>query len=319
MSTAADPDVTGDGRGPRAENGYASAPDDKEYMATLAKGLAVLAAFGEARPTMSLSHAAEAAKLSRAAARRVLRTLVGLGYVAQDGKLFSLAPRILELGFAYLSSQSWIDRAEPLMKELSHDLQESCSAAILQGSEIVYVARMSAPHRIMSTTIAIGTRLPAFHTSLGRIQLGYLGEPELAVLLRSLARRALHRQHHRRPRGPQRAHPAGSCARLLHRRRGAREGAAGARGSDRHADRTLRCRPEPVGAQQPHHAERNARAVPAAAPRRGAADFARPDVGRHSVSAYAAEPHHPSTQRLRLNRRRGAAEMAGEDARPPRS
>ena len=187
MSTAADPDVTGDGRGPGAENGYASAPDDKEYMATLAKGLAVLAAFGEARPTMSLSQAAEAAKLSRAAARRVLRTLVGLGYVAQDGKLFSLAPRILELGFAYLSSQSWIDRAEPLMKELSHDLQESCSAAILQGSEIVYVARMSAPHRIMSTTIAIGTRLPAFHTSLGRIQLGYLGEAELAVLLRSCA------------------------------------------------------------------------------------------------------------------------------------
>jgi IclR family pca regulon transcriptional regulator len=186
VSTAADQDALNDGRGPNADNGYASAPDDKEYMATLAKGLAVLAAFGEARPTMSLSQAAAAAKLSRAAARRVLRTLVGLGYVAQDGKLFSLAPRILELGFAYLSSQSWIDRAEPPMKELSHDLQESCSAAILQGSEIVYVARMSAPHRIMSTTIAIGTRLPAFHTSLGRIQLGYIGEPELTGLLRSL-------------------------------------------------------------------------------------------------------------------------------------
>ena len=116
----------------------------------------------------------------------MLRTLVGLGYVAQDGKLFALAPRILELGFAYLSSQSWLDRAEPLMKELSHDLQESCSAAILQGSEIVYVARMSAPHRIMSTTIAIGTRLPAFHTSLGRIQLGYLGDAEVIDLLKSL-------------------------------------------------------------------------------------------------------------------------------------
>jgi IclR family pca regulon transcriptional regulator len=148
-------------------------------MATLAKGLAVLASFGEQRPEMTLSEAAEVTGLSRAAARRVLRTLAGLGYVMQSGRSFSLAPRILELGFAYLSSQSWIDRAEPLMKELSHTLHESCSAAILQGSEIVYVARMPAPHRIMSTTIAIGTRLPAAYTSLGRIQLGFLDEAEL--------------------------------------------------------------------------------------------------------------------------------------------
>jgi IclR family pca regulon transcriptional regulator len=188
VSTAREEDrARSDRRGPRAENGYAFLPSgDKEYMATLAKGLAVLAAFGEQRPAMTLSEAASAARLSRAAARRVLRTLSALGYVSQDGKLFSLAPRILELGFAYLSSQSWIDRAEPLMKELSHDLQESCSAAILQGAEIVYVARMSAPHRIMSTTIAIGTRLPAFHTSLGRIQLGFLDEAELDDLIRSL-------------------------------------------------------------------------------------------------------------------------------------
>ncbi len=113
----------------------------------------------------------------------MLRTLTDLGYVAQDGRRFSLAPRILELGFAYLSTQSWIDRAEPLMKELSHTLQESCSAAILQDGEIVYVARMPAPHRLMSTTIAVGTRLPAFHTSLGRIQLGYLGEADLRARL----------------------------------------------------------------------------------------------------------------------------------------
>ena len=126
-------------------------------MATLAKGLAVLGSFGEQHPEMTLSEAAAATGLSRAAARRVLRTLAELGYVVQSGRHFSLAPRILELGFAYLSTQSWIDRAEPLMKELSHALHESCSAAILQGSEIVYVARMPAPHRIMSTTIAIGT------------------------------------------------------------------------------------------------------------------------------------------------------------------
>ena len=152
-------------------------------MATLAKGLAVLGSFGEARPSMTLSEAAGATGMSRAAARRVLRTLAGLGYVAQSGRNFTLTPRILELGFAYLSTQSWLDRAEPLMKELSHAVQESCSAAILQGAEIVYVARMPAPHRIMSTTIAVGTRLPAVYTSLGRIQLGFLDEAELAACI----------------------------------------------------------------------------------------------------------------------------------------
>ncbi|MEJ0097102.1 MAG: IclR family transcriptional regulator C-terminal domain-containing protein [Bauldia sp.] len=152
-------------------------------MTTLAKGLAVLGSFGEQRPVMTLSEAAAVSGLSRATARRVLLTLCQLGYVSQRERNFSLAPRILELGFAYLSAQSWIDRAEPLMKELSHDVQESCSAAILQGAEIVYVARMPAPHRIMSTTIAIGTRLPAFHTSLGRVQLGFLDAAGLAKRL----------------------------------------------------------------------------------------------------------------------------------------
>ncbi len=152
---------------------------DKEFMSTLAKGLAVLASFGEKRPSMTLSQAAAASELSRATARRVLLTLSELGYVARNGRNFSLAPRILELGFAYLSTQSWIDRAEPLMKELSYAIKESCSAAILQDAEIVYVARMPAPHRIMSATIAVGTRLPAFYTSLGRIQLAYLAEDDL--------------------------------------------------------------------------------------------------------------------------------------------
>ena len=112
---------------------------------------------------------------------RDLGSAAGSAFAVRDavaaGRL--RGPRILELGFAFLSTQSWIDRAEPLMKELSHSLRESCSAAILQGNEIIYVARMPAPHRIMSTTIAVGSRLPAFHTSLGRIQLGFLGAAEL--------------------------------------------------------------------------------------------------------------------------------------------
>jgi len=168
---------------PAADDAGVDMSTDKEFMTTLAKGLSVLGSFGEQRPTMTLSEAAATTGLTRATARRVLLTLSALGYVAQRGRDFSLAPRILELGFAYLSTQSWVDRAEPLMKELSHDVQESCSAAILQGSEIVYVARMPAPHRIMSTTIAIGTRLPAFHTSLGRVQLGFLSDSEILARL----------------------------------------------------------------------------------------------------------------------------------------
>jgi IclR family transcriptional regulator, pca regulon regulatory protein len=159
-------------------------PDDKEFMTTLAKGLAVLGAFGRQRQSMTLSEAAQVADLSRATARRVLRTLVQLGYVEQDGRAFSLAPQILDLGFAYLSTQSWIDRATPLMRELSERLGESCSAAILQGNDIVYVARMPA-RRIMSAALSVGSRLPALHTALGRIMFGYLDEAEIWRRLKS--------------------------------------------------------------------------------------------------------------------------------------
>jgi len=158
--------------------------DDKEFMATLAKGLAVLGAFGRQRPTMTLSEAAQVADLSRAAARRVLRTLSLLGYVEQDGRVFALTPRILDFGFAYLSTQSWIDRALPMMRDLNERLGESCSAAILQGNDIVYVARIPA-RRIMSAVLSVGSRLPALHTALGRIMFGYLDEAEIWRRLKS--------------------------------------------------------------------------------------------------------------------------------------
>jgi IclR family pca regulon transcriptional regulator len=160
-------------------------PPDKEYMATLAKGLAVLGAFDKQRPSMTLSEAAGAVDLSRATARRILRTLTDLGYVEQSGRHFSLAPGILRLGFAYLATQNWIERATPLMKELSERLHESCSAAILQGSEIVYVARVPT-RRIMSVAISVGSRLPAFHSSMGRVQLGFLDDAEIWRRLMSL-------------------------------------------------------------------------------------------------------------------------------------
>jgi IclR family pca regulon transcriptional regulator len=154
-------------------------------MSTLAKGFAVLELFGRDRPSLTLSEAAAATDLSRATARRVLRTLTSLGYVEQNGRLFLLAPGILKLGFSYLSAQNWIERARPLMKELSERFHESCSAAILQGSEVAYVARVPAG-RIMSVAISIGTRLPAFHTAIGRAQLGFLDDQEIWRRLRAL-------------------------------------------------------------------------------------------------------------------------------------
>jgi len=159
--------------------------DDKEFMTTLAKGLAVLGAFGRQHPTMTLSEAAQVAELSRATARRILRTLNALGYVEQNGREFSLSPRIVDLGFAYLSTQSWVDRALPSMRRLSERLDETCSGAILQGTEIVYVARIAA-RRIMSSVLSVGSRLPAFHTALGRAQLGFLEEAEIWRRLMSL-------------------------------------------------------------------------------------------------------------------------------------
>ncbi len=157
---------------------------DKEFMATLAKGLAVRGTVSRERPTMTLSQAALAAGLSRATARRILRTLTELGYVEQSGRQFSLSSGILKLGFAYLATQNWIEHAAPGMRQLSEQFHESCSAAILQGTEIVYVARIPAS-RIMSVALAVGTRLPAFHTALGRIQLGFLDDAELWRRLRS--------------------------------------------------------------------------------------------------------------------------------------
>lgn len=169
----------------RASEGGRPAPvsaadrDPKEFLGALAKGLAVLSSFGPARPSMSLTEAATVAGLSRAAARRVLLTLCELGYVEQKGRDFSLTPRILDLGFSYLAVLSWVERAEPFLKELSAEFQEAATAATLHGTEAVVVAHSPAPAWIMTSSMSVGTRFPAFHSALGRILLGYLDEAEI--------------------------------------------------------------------------------------------------------------------------------------------
>ena len=145
---------------------------ERERVQSLARGLAVIQAFGPERQAMTLTEVATATGMTRAAARRFLLTLEDLGFVTSDGKHFSLTPHILRLGYAYLSSMCWWHIAQPFMEQVANDVGESCSAAALDGDEIVYVARIPAS-RIMSVNLSIGTRLPAYCTSLGRVLLAH--------------------------------------------------------------------------------------------------------------------------------------------------
>lgn len=153
-----------------------------DYVQSLERGLAVIRAFGAERSELRLSDVARATGLTRAAARRFLLTLVRLGYVRQDGSSFSLRPRVLELGYAYLSALSLPEVAQPHMETLVGEVNESSSVAVLDDVDIVYVARVPT-QRIMTITIAVGTRLPAYATSMGRVLLAGLDPDELAERL----------------------------------------------------------------------------------------------------------------------------------------
>jgi len=154
-----------------------------DFVRALAKGLAVIEAFDARSPAMTLSDVARKTGMSRGTARRLLLTLVELGYAGFDGKNFSLRPRVLNLGFAYLNSQTVWQLAQPYMVELVEKVHESCSVSVLDGTDIVYVARVPTAARIMSINLGIGTRLPAFATSMGRILLAGLPNEEIQRLL----------------------------------------------------------------------------------------------------------------------------------------
>ena len=154
-----------------------------DFVRALAKGLAVIEAFDTRSPSMTLSDVAKKTSLSRGTARRLLLTLVELGYAGFDGKRFGLQPRALNLGFAYLHSQNLWQLGQPYMVELVERVHESCSIAVLDRTEIVYVARVPTSVRIMSINLGIGTRLPAFATSMGRVLLAALSAEEVEELL----------------------------------------------------------------------------------------------------------------------------------------
>ncbi len=160
------------------------------FVQSLDRGLAVIRAFDAERPELTLSEVARATGLTRAAARRFLLTLVELGYVRTDGRLFALRPKILELGYAYLSSLSLPEIALPHLEQLVERVHESSSVSVLDGDEVVYVARVPTK-RIMTVSISVGTRFPAYATSMGRVLLAWRSPDWLDGYLASAKLRAL--------------------------------------------------------------------------------------------------------------------------------
>jgi IclR family pca regulon transcriptional regulator len=161
-----------------------------EYLQSLARGLAVMASLGGSPGGMTLSAVAQATGLPRATARRSLLTLEQLGYVAADGRLFRPLPRVLDLGYPLLSRLSLGEIAQPHLADLVDRVHESASVAVLDGPDIRYVAR-AATGRIMSVNISIGTRFPAHATSMGRVLLAGLPQPDRDAWLAGRELRAL--------------------------------------------------------------------------------------------------------------------------------
>ena len=151
-------------------------------MQSLERGLAVIQAFSASKPRLTLSDVARETGLTRAAARRFLLTLQQLGFVDSDEREFFLTPRILQLGYAYLSSTPFWDLAQAHMEELVDRLHESSSISVLDRDEIVYVARVPTK-RIMTISLAVGSRLPAFATSMGRVMLADLPDAQIDAFL----------------------------------------------------------------------------------------------------------------------------------------
>jgi IclR family pca regulon transcriptional regulator len=155
---------------------------ERDIMAGLAKGLAVIETFTSERPRQSISQAAAACGLDRATTRRCLLTLAHRGYADYDGKYFTLTPQVLRLGTACLATMPLPQIVQPLLNRLSDQIGESTSVSILDGAEIVYIAR-AAQRRVMSIALMPGSRLPAYCTSMGRVLLAALPNDQVRALL----------------------------------------------------------------------------------------------------------------------------------------
>lgn len=156
--------------------------EKKQSLQSLERGLAVIQVFSATDPALTLSDVARMTGITRATARRILLTLEELGYVRSDGRLFSLTPRVLSLGWAYLSSLNIWEAAQPLMEELAEQTGESCSIGTLDLPDVVYVAEVQS-RRLVNVVVGPGMRLPVHATCTGRVLLAGLPEPELDAFL----------------------------------------------------------------------------------------------------------------------------------------
>ncbi|MDP3897308.1 MAG: IclR family transcriptional regulator C-terminal domain-containing protein [Mesorhizobium sp.] len=167
-----------------------ASPHDRDRVGALEKGLAVMEILAARPDGMTLTEMAEAAGLTRAGARRFLLTLVASGYALQDGRRFRLSPRLLTVARTWVGGASLWSFAEPFMREVSESLNESCSAAVLSDLDVVYVARVGST-RILSVALHVGTRLPAWCTSMGRVLVAGLPDTEVDAFARRADPRAL--------------------------------------------------------------------------------------------------------------------------------
>ncbi|MCI2422267.1 helix-turn-helix domain-containing protein [Saccharopolyspora sp. K220] len=159
--------------------------EDPDFIDSVDKAFQVMMVFSAQHPELSISQVAELTGLTRATARRVLLTFTRIGFATQQDRRFRLTSKVMRLGYGYLSASPWWEHAEPHMRSLSNSTQESSSLATLDGTEIVYLARVPSP-RSVSITLNIGSRLPAYPTSLGRVLLAALPDAELDTYLREV-------------------------------------------------------------------------------------------------------------------------------------
>jgi IclR family pca regulon transcriptional regulator len=160
-------------------------PPSKEFVRSVERAFSIVRAFGRESPSLTLSQVAQRTGLTRASARRFLMTLEALGYIGSEDRQFFLRPRILDLGFAYLSSVPVFDIVETHMEAVVQQVQESSSASVLDGTDVIYILRVPTK-RIMSVQIEVGTRLPAYATSMGRVLLSALAPERLENYLQEV-------------------------------------------------------------------------------------------------------------------------------------
>jgi IclR family pca regulon transcriptional regulator len=160
-------------------------PRDRQFVQSLERGLSVIRALSASEP-QTLSEVARVTGLTRAAARRFLLTLLQLGYVSVRNGRFALTPQVLELGYAYLSSLTLPEVSQPHLERLVEEIHESSSVSVLDGDDVVYVARVPT-RRIMTVTISVGTRFPAHATSMGRVLLAAMEPAALDAVLGRIA------------------------------------------------------------------------------------------------------------------------------------